>query len=196
MKQHQWMIWAGLCTLSGVALGHARWSGVTLPNGQTFKARSNADNLKTGPCGGLTKGTYFNHLVPGSTVNLRVEETINHPGGFTIDLSRDEGVTWTVLTTLLHKGNTPAVPRPYDFTLSVPSQTCDNGCILRMRQHMTDSMPARDYFSCADVKITTATPPPSASPSPSPSPSPAPVETKSPAPAPTITPTPLPKDAF
>ena len=129
-----------------IALGHARLIGTALP------PRSTADNLKVGPCGNVS-AQMPTDLVAGQELKLDWEETINHPGWFEFRFSTD-GIDFSnlLLKVTDTQNTTTDLPHKYQGVLKIPDATCEN-CVIQFIQVMTDSNPARNYYSCADVNI-------------------------------------------
>ena len=130
-------------------LAHTR----LLPAGNT-PPRSNSSGLKSGPCGGIAKGTPQATFNAGQIVKVQWEETIDHPGYFEISISSDNDQTFTLLTTVqdtLNDGNTP---HRYEVDVQLPAGLNCNNCTIQMVQWMTEN-PANPtpYFSCADITI-------------------------------------------
>jgi uncharacterized protein (TIGR03382 family) len=131
-------------------------------------------SLKQGPCGvaGSVRGTNVTTLAPGSTITVKWNETIDHPGHYRISFDADgqdfivpptangttEGMTNVVKDLILDvQGGT--VPRPYQFDITLPNMECTN-CTLQVIQLMTDKPPyttdaASDdiYYQCADITL-------------------------------------------
>ncbi|MGD8641888.1 MAG: hypothetical protein PVG89_14735, partial [Gammaproteobacteria bacterium] len=65
-----------------MAYAHARFltDGIVPP-------RSNNDGIKSGPCGSDPRSTNPAVFRPGQQITVEWEETINHPGYFTIAFS-------------------------------------------------------------------------------------------------------------
>lgn len=108
---------------------------------------------KTGPCGAARTATSVN-FAPGATITLTWAETINHPGHYRIALSpaNDQGFDANIL-----KDN---IPNPAGAqannatTVTLPTTPC-TGCTLQLIQVMTNTNPASNYYSCADITIGT-----------------------------------------
>lgn len=138
-----------LFAFSQSAFAHARWSLTGL-----VKPRTNATGLKEpAPCGGVARTNTSVVLQSGSTVDVQFEETINHPGHFRIAFSSvsDLGFNKNILV-----DNIPEVPatRNYTQTINLPNIEC-NDCTLQLIQVMTDRTPPSNYYSCADIQLTT-----------------------------------------
>ena len=136
--------------------------------------------LKAGPCGaaGSTRGTNVTTYMAGSTITVKWNETIDHPGHYRISLDMDgqdfvvpptandstEGMT-NVIKDLIPDIQGGTLPRPYTYELTLPNMACTN-CTIQMIQMMTDKPPyttdaASDdiYYQCADITIVTANAP-------------------------------------
>lgn len=135
--------------------------------------------LKQGPCGvaGSVRGTNVTTLAPGSTITIKWNETIDHPGHYRISFDMDgndfivpptangstEGMT-NVIKDLIPDIQGGTVPRPYTFDFTLPNMECAN-CTLQVIQLMTDKPPyttdaASDdiYYQCADITLATNAP--------------------------------------
>ena len=145
-----------LLAFSQSVFSHARWNLTGL-----VKPRTNSTGLKEpAPCGGVARTNTAVVLQSGSTVNVQFEETINHPGYFRIAFSSasDSGFDENILIP-----NIPEIPASQFYTQSItlPDIEC-NDCTLQLIQVMTDRTPPTNYYSCADIQLTTtgALPPP------------------------------------
>lgn len=137
-------------------------------------------SLKAGPCGaaGSVRGTNVTTLAPGSTITVKWNETIDHPGHYRISFDMDgndfvvpptatgstEGMT-NVVKDLIADIQGGTVPREYTYDLTLPNMECTN-CTLQVIQLMTDKAPyttdaASDdiYYQCADITLTANTQP-------------------------------------
>jgi len=140
-----------LFSISQSLFAHSRWSLTGL-----VKPRTNATGLKEpAPCGGVARTNTPVVLKSGSTVEIQFEETINHPGHFRIAFSptADAGFDENIL-----QDNIPEVSatRFYTQTVTLPNIECDD-CTLQLIQVMTDRSPPSNYYSCADIQLTTTT---------------------------------------
>ena len=125
---------------------------------------------KDGPCGPLnpTRGTNVTVFEPGATIEVRWNETINHPGHYRISFDLD-GQDFVFPPTAT--GSTEGMPNvvkdliadraggAYVETITLPNMACEN-CTLQLIQVMTDKPPytvgaASDdlYFQCADIAL-------------------------------------------
>lgn len=161
-----------LC-LSLEAGAHARLSGAIPP-------RSTNAGLKTGPCGGIARGSAAKQLTKGSTVTVEWIEVVDHPGRFEFYFSPSGDQNFQLLKTVVDTQNT-SIPsggnHSYSTTLTLPNQTCSS-CTLQMIQVMTENPQSPSlYYSCADIALIDGTP--TATPTPSPTPSPTPVDPSS-----------------
>jgi hypothetical protein len=171
MKQHTSYHAAGLlagCLLSAllalpaVSHGHAR---LVEP-----RPRDNSDLYKDprGPCGVMRN---MNQPVtsyrPGQRIQVRFDETVNHPGCFLISFSAANDQNFRLLLNVKHVGTppqpVPGSPRPYTAMVDLPpGVTCDQ-CTLQLRQVMlaNEALPCPpdpirsgdSYYSCANLKI-------------------------------------------
>lgn len=162
-----------------VALAHARWfaPGTMVPSNTMLVPRTANSNLKSFPCGGVARTAQSAVLYKGTTVKLKFEETIEHPGKYVIYFSQANDANFTLLmdnipdiAQPLAVQNGVTVPRVYEVDVPVPNVDCA-ACTLQLVQVMTGS--ATLYHSCADIRIQAAPV------GPVPSPSPAPVVTPS-----------------
>jgi uncharacterized protein (TIGR03382 family) len=161
------LIVAAVVLTPSIVLAHA---SLTYPPPRTT-------SLKVGPCGaaGSVRGTTVTTLTKGSTIKVKWNETIDHPGHYRISFDTDgqdfivpptatgstEGMTNVVKDLIVDiQGGT--LPRPYEFDLTLPDIECNN-CTLQMIQLMTDKAPyttdaASDdiYYQCADITLVAA----------------------------------------
>lgn len=134
------------------------------------------DGIKSGPCGGLAKGTP-QVFQAGQEITVKWEETINHPGRYRILWSNDNDQTFTLMHEIVDtqdgivNRNNPATYHQYEMTVKLPEYNCDN-CTLQMIQVMEENPNnPRPYFSCADIRLingTGGTPTPTPTPNPDP----------------------------
>ena len=122
--------------------------------------RNNSDALKSGPCGGVARGTNKVTYSAGATITVKFEETIGHRGCFQVALSTANDQNFQ----LLKQVNDPAGGNvTYTETVKLPDAvTCDK-CTLVLRQLMQgDACPMNadptqaaqgTYYSCSDVAI-------------------------------------------
>lgn len=123
------------------------------------QSRDGADGNKTGPCGTAVIKYGANNYTPGQSLTVKWNETVNHPGCFVVEWSKDNNATFTNLATVKHT-TVGATPRPYSTTVTLPTGDCQN-CTLRLIQHMlsSDALPCPPatpaagslYFSCAQM---------------------------------------------
>ena len=123
------------------------------------KSRDGSDLNKSGPCGSLPIINPPNLYTAGQQVTVAWKETVNHPGCFVVEWSKDNNATFTNLATVKHT-TVGALPRPYSTTVTLPTGNCQN-CTLRLIQHMLandglacpPATPAAGslYFSCAEM---------------------------------------------
>jgi hypothetical protein len=131
--------------------------------------------LKTGPCGaaGSTRGTNVTVLAPGATIDVKWNETINHPGhyrisfdptgqDFTVPLGFDDtSQSRNVLVDDIADNAAPGAS--YTQTITLPNVACE-ACTLQVIQVMTDKPPYGDgndiYYQCADLALRTGAPAP------------------------------------
>ncbi|HUP56636.1 MAG TPA: SCE4755 family polysaccharide monooxygenase-like protein [Bdellovibrionota bacterium] len=151
---------------AGNAFGHARFLA-----GGTLLPRNNIAN-KVGPCGS-SRTNLPTFLIAGQQLTVQWDEFIEHPGYYRIafspadDLGFDQNIILNNIPDL--PGATPANPRVYSRTITVPSTPCQR-CTLQLIQYMTENPALPElYFSCADIVIL---PVGSTLPTPNPSPTP------------------------
>jgi MYXO-CTERM domain-containing protein len=128
--------------------------------------------LKRSPCGlaGSTRGTNVIVLAPGAQLEVRWNETINHPGHYRIafdDSGQDfpvpptaTGSTMGMPTVLMDMIADIATPgASYRQMITLPNITCES-CTLQVLQLMTDKPPytvdalSDDiYYQCADIAL-------------------------------------------
>ena len=131
--------------------------------------------LKTGPCGavGSARGTNVTVLAPGAAIDVKWNETINHPGhyrisfdpigqDFTVPLAFDDtSQTKNVLVDNITDNPNPGAS--YTQTITLPNLECET-CTLQVIQVMTDKPPYGDgndiYFQCADIALRIGAPGP------------------------------------
>lgn len=146
------------------------------------------DPQKLGPCGGTsadpgTPSQIIGQVRGGSTLHLKIKETIFHPGHYRVALARSRGelpedppvVTrdtergpWSVSSPieenvkapLLADGLFPHTERPdglFETDVELPNIDCEK-CTLQVVQFMAEHGYNKDggyfYHHCADLKIT------------------------------------------
>jgi hypothetical protein len=97
----------------------------------------------------------------GTAVTVNWVETIQHPGKFIFSLSNANDANFVILKQVLDNQDNPAnIPHSYTTTVDIPNINCDT-CTLQMIQSMEENPAAPTfYYSCADIKIVSATAPP------------------------------------
>lgn len=135
------------------AWGHAR---LTFP-----VPRNNNSGIKVGPCGGLARSANPMVVQGGSTMMVRWEETVEHPGRyiFSLSLANDQGFQNNILATIVDLQNNPNnIPHLYNAQITLPDIDCPT-CTFQMIQSMEEN-PARPtyYYSCADLIIQKSAP--------------------------------------
>ena len=135
--------------ISQVTWGHARLkpTGLLIP-------RSTSSGLKSGPCGGVARGTTPVTLVAGSVIQIDWEETVQHPGRYEFAVSPANDSNFARLLVVQDtQDNAATLPHQYRASFTVPNIVCDN-CTFQMIQVMTENPAApTNYYSCADIKI-------------------------------------------
>lgn len=130
--------------------------------------------LKRGPCGavGSTRGTNVLVLEPGAQIEVRWNETINHPGHYRISFDLDgqdfvvpptatgstEGMPNVIMDLIPDRATTPP-DNAYAQVITLPDMTCET-CTLQVIQLMTDKPPYTTdaqsddiYYQCADIAL-------------------------------------------
>lgn len=134
------------CLISTQGQAHTRWN----PEG-VLQGRSNADDIKSGPCGNLPRSDSPAVFTAGETITVEFESTIYHQGHFRIAFSpgNDQGFDDHVLA-----DNIPDYSgqhyRSYEITL--PEDPCTD-CTLQLIQVMMDRTPPTNYYACADIQL-------------------------------------------
>ena len=138
------------------SLGHSRFK-----SNEFITPRTTSDGVKTGPCGGVVRSSVAKPYAPGTQITVEWEETINHPGHFEFYFSEANDTGFKLLLTVSDvMDSSNDLPHNYSVTIKLPDVLCDK-CTLQMIQVMTDRSPPTNYYSCADIKLTsTAAPPP------------------------------------
>jgi len=140
------------------AFAHVRWAldSVTPP-------RTNDTGLKANPCGGVARTARSTIFSAGQTIEVRFEETINHPGHYRIAFSPADDLnfdSYVLVDNIPDNTNTGF----YTQEITIPMEIC-SACTLQLIQVMTTSptpLPSDYYYSCSDIQITNsgdATPP-------------------------------------
>ena len=130
--------------------------------------RDNADNHKSGPCGGVARTGSFTRLDIGQKVTFKFTETVEHEGCYQVHLSTDGDKTFTKLAELPDPPNN-GTPKAFSLEANLPAGVSCKACTLRVTQLMLgrqcvagdepNKMSAGDtYFSCIDVCIGTDCP--------------------------------------
>src|SRR5882724_8575981 len=120
------------------------------------------NELKAGPCGaaGSTRGTNISTFLPGQTITVEWDETVDHPGHYRISFDAsgadafpdpaqpDDGFSTTLVDQIADKTG-----GHYTQDVTLPDMECDN-CTLQLVQVMTVSVPYNSfYFQCADLVL-------------------------------------------
>jgi hypothetical protein len=122
--------------------------------------RTDNSGIKTGPCGGYPPTVNPPTFLPGEQITVQWEETINHPGYFTIAFSpaNDTGFQDNILARIDDtQNNLNDMPHFYSETITLPNIECDN-CTLQLIQYMTERDPPSLYYSCGDLRLAAAEP--------------------------------------
>jgi hypothetical protein len=131
------------------------------------------DGQKQGPCGEGTPSNQVTTYLPGETITVTWQETINHPGHFRISLDPDGGEDDLVDPTDYDDfyaapsvlADDIADPGGSSFTheITLPMEECAK-CTLQLIQVMTDKPPWGPeggnelYYWCADIAISSTGP--------------------------------------
>lgn len=141
---------------------------------------------KDAPCGGESglQTRIISTYRAGSTIEVRWQETVGHPGHFRISLATDradlvdpvvettngDGVTGVSISAVIT--DPPSYPvlldglfpravafeaqeEPYSVQLQLPQVTCER-CTLQVVQFMASHVPGYFYHHCADLRIVPA----------------------------------------
>ncbi|RYG63796.1 hypothetical protein EON77_20525, partial [bacterium] len=132
------------------------------------KPRTPDDAIKTNaPCGAVARTEPSRAYTEGAEVEIAWDETIDHAGCFVLTLLDDKETPYVVMKTIVDEGGTVIPSRetgtPYTTKLTLPEGvTCDK-CTIQLRQVMSgtatcdpSTFGASTYFSCADVRISSA----------------------------------------
>ena len=129
------------------------------------------DSQKTGPCGasGSTRGNTITELLPGATITVQWDETVDHPSHYRISFDMDGDDDFVDPATMDELSSNAAVlldgiedlsggiPRRYEQTITLPNVECTS-CTLQLVQVMYDKEPYGDgndlYYQCADLVLT------------------------------------------
>lgn len=155
-----------LALVSTEGFAHARFRPHTVDadGKRTFTSntppRNDSTGLKTGPCGDVPRTTTPSVYKPGQEIEVQWEETINHPGYFTISFSKDGDLDFdkTILVPkyedTLNDPLTNGATHTYSTKVTLPNETCEN-CTLQLIQVMTeDPLNPKLYYSCSDIRLT------------------------------------------
>lgn len=178
------------------SLGLVALFGFVLLPGEAFAhlglidppSRYGPDVLKTAPCGrrgGVRSGNVLT-LAAGSTIEIRWDEYIDHPGHYRVAFDPDGDDDFRDPACVAHCDD-PRDPMPpefetgtdptvlldsipdmrggeYSVTVTLPDIACDN-CTLQVIQVMYDKRPYTiggndNYYQCVDLVLTRDGPPP------------------------------------
>ncbi|RZA24026.1 MAG: hypothetical protein EOP10_11100 [Proteobacteria bacterium] len=119
--------------------------------------RNDSTGLKKGPCGDVARTATPTVFKPGQEVDVQWEETINHPGFYSIHFSKEKDADFTVLLEkyedTLNDSLMYGKTHTYSAKVKMPNIECD-GCTLQLVQHMTeDPQNPKLYYSCSDIKL-------------------------------------------
>ena len=137
--------------------------------------RSQADNIKSGPCGPNPKAAPQMTYTAGQQIKVDLLETIDHTGCYQVVLLDANDQNPKILAQKVDINDGPlnrntGAPRDVVFTLPASTAACEN-CTLQVRQIMLENrankecQPEQDigvlgsgdvYFACSDVTIVAA----------------------------------------
>lgn len=148
------------------SFGHSR----LLPSPEVVPRSTNA-GVKTGPCGGYARVAQPAQLKPGQKITVTWEETIQHPGRYEFYFSEAGDTNFKILASVPDmQDDAASLPHQYSVDLDLPNVQCAD-CTLQMLQVMTENPAApRNYYSCADIVLSSAVAPPPPPPTPVPPP--------------------------
>jgi MYXO-CTERM domain-containing protein len=156
MSRLAWLLSSLTLAVPATALAHA----------QLDSPVKRVAEMKAGPCGaaGSVRGTNVTVMEPGTMLEVRWTETINHPSHYRISFDPDGqdftipndfmdfSQTLNVLADNIPDGNGGS----YTQMVQLPSEPCEN-CTLQLIQMMYDKAPYGDgndiYFQCADIAL-------------------------------------------
>lgn len=133
-------------------------------------SRYGPDTLKTGPCGvtGGERTSNVSYYEPGTTIEVRWNEYVDHPGHYRIAFDDDGDDDFVDPATMLELYSNDTVlldgitdqgrgERDYVATVTLPDLSCSN-CTLQVIQVMYDkppyTTPGNDiYYQCADLVL-------------------------------------------
>jgi MYXO-CTERM domain-containing protein len=129
------------------------------------KPRDNNDEHKNDamPCPTRTAAQPTTTYKAGAMIPVKFNETTNHPGCFTVEISAGGDAGWMMLGSVKHSamGRTP---RPYETMVALPAGMAAKAGTLRVIQYMLRADPAMcpppppiapgsRYYQCANVVI-------------------------------------------
>jgi uncharacterized protein (TIGR03382 family) len=165
-----------LVCLTTPALAHFK---LNAPLSSTVQA-TNGDPQKTAPCGGGTATTDVTNYLPGQTITIDVDETIDHPGHYRVALAQSEAllpapppvtagatacgsapIDAAPVMPILADGlfvNLTAAQGADTAQITLPAgMTCEN-CVMQVIEFMSDHAAPCFYYHCAKVNISNAIP--------------------------------------
>ncbi len=139
----------------------------------SHETRDGAEQLKDGPCGadGSVRGDVIHTFEAGSTIELRWDEFIPHPGHYRLAFDEDGQDDFVdpagyedfytndaVLVDDLFPHQRNEIDGTWVYELQLPDTPCTN-CTLQLVQMMTDKPPyvvgTNDlYYNCLDLVLT------------------------------------------
>jgi hypothetical protein len=133
----------------GVAGAHAR----LMDPSPRFDPPANPGGIKeaAAPCGAAKPAAAAHTYIMGSTITVKINETIDHPGHYELWWSNAGDAAFTVITGMNNIAN-PAGLADATVTLTLPATAMDNAT-LQLRMIMTNTNPPTNYYSCADIKL-------------------------------------------
>jgi hypothetical protein len=120
-------------------------------------------NQKEGPCGlaGSTRGTTTTTFLPGETITVEWDETVDHSGHYRIAFDSDGNDDFpnpfraddAFPSTLIDHIPDSVGGGHYTQDVTLPDIECDN-CTLQLMQIMSETEPYNSfYYQCADLVL-------------------------------------------
>ena len=169
IKMRHFSIFAILLFFSEVTWSHAMLRSTPIVAGDlTFNSpipRDTRDGYKLPlavvPCGNnVGRSPIIREYQKGQMVKFEWLETIQHQGIYVLEISADNGLTFTKFAQFPDNQDNNVLPHLYSQSFPLPPALVCNACIIRFVQQMSNTGVADDgvinlidYFSCADVKI-------------------------------------------
>ncbi len=109
--------------------------------------RSTETGLEMSPCSGVAKGTTPTSYQAGSQITITMQVDIPHNATYKFYLLRNNDADATPLTST----SIPEVKGNHDAMVTFPAGVTCTNCTLQMVQ---DSTTYKEYYSCADITLT------------------------------------------